>query len=616
MAEAKRGVIWLVMLLLLAALTGCISGENEPIDAGSTSSSEACRHPYPCEGADLWPAGLEGPFDVLEPERVTVESFDGTVLSGALWRPDVPDGVQVPVVIVSSPYPEQIAPSADQPSWIEDPFYILGDLLENGHAVAIFNVRGTGHSEGCFDFWGTAEQRDQPELVHWAAEQPWSNGRVALYGLSYEGTTPWQAAIHAPQALKTIVPAGIITQGYLTGFTPQGAAWPESNAFALWFGGAVGMGPRFTGGLEDPASLADHPGVEPCPQSLWALSGPERSTLLDERDATWIQDRAMLDHFDEITASVLYTAGYADGLPHQFQDDTVWHALTNAPKRMVTGEWGHQFPSDHVDGWAWDGTFAEYQLAWFDYWLKGRGDPQALGIGTVSYETGDGIWATSDTWPPRQARDEALYLADGSLQVEPGQAQTQLVNAPTPGAQAVALCSQMAGEQGMPTTATYTVEIEEPVEFAGNPVTYLNLSADGPGGVVGVDLWATPASQDPCLTSQGVPTARSIAHGAADLRYHQGNLAPKDFPTGTPTPVRVDLWSTGMRLEPGEVLALTLSWDPVLLDGKPLAGRVTVHGGADGTASHVVLPIVNGTLGGQPAGIDYPERPFAPGYPN
>src|ERR671918_141114 len=51
-------------------------------------------------------------------------------------------------------------------------------LVARGYAVAGFNVRGTGGSGGCLEFFGPKEQRDQAVLVEWLAAQPWSNGRV------------------------------------------------------------------------------------------------------------------------------------------------------------------------------------------------------------------------------------------------------------------------------------------------------------------------------------------------------------------------------------------------------------------------------------------------------
>jgi len=47
---------------------------------------------------------------------------------------------------------------------------------------------------------------DAAALIDWIARQPWSDGRVGMYGGSYEGFTQWAAAKHMPEALKAMMP--------------------------------------------------------------------------------------------------------------------------------------------------------------------------------------------------------------------------------------------------------------------------------------------------------------------------------------------------------------------------------------------------------------------------
>jgi hypothetical protein len=67
-------------------------------------------------------------------------------------------------------------------------------------------VRGTGTAGGCMDLLGPSEVHDLDQAVTWLAEQPWSNGNVALIGTSYDGSTPWEMAATGNPAVKTIVP--------------------------------------------------------------------------------------------------------------------------------------------------------------------------------------------------------------------------------------------------------------------------------------------------------------------------------------------------------------------------------------------------------------------------
>ncbi|HEX4239900.1 MAG TPA: CocE/NonD family hydrolase [Steroidobacteraceae bacterium] len=45
---------------------------------------------------------------------------------------------------------------------------------------------------------------DARAVINWIAKQPWSDGRVGMYGERYSGFTPWAAAKHMPAALKAI----------------------------------------------------------------------------------------------------------------------------------------------------------------------------------------------------------------------------------------------------------------------------------------------------------------------------------------------------------------------------------------------------------------------------
>ncbi|MGH8319378.1 MAG: CocE/NonD family hydrolase [Steroidobacteraceae bacterium] len=49
--------------------------------------------------------------------------------------------------------------------------------------------------------------KDADAVINWIARQPWSDGRVGMFGGSYEGFTQWAAAKHLPKALKALMPS-------------------------------------------------------------------------------------------------------------------------------------------------------------------------------------------------------------------------------------------------------------------------------------------------------------------------------------------------------------------------------------------------------------------------
>src|SRR5437763_16066411 len=80
-------------------------------------------------------------------------------------------------------------------------------LGERGSVAVRLDVGGTGNSEGiALAEYTEEEQHDGAEAVAWIAEQPWCNGSVGSWGVSYGGFAGLQRAARRPPALKAIAP--------------------------------------------------------------------------------------------------------------------------------------------------------------------------------------------------------------------------------------------------------------------------------------------------------------------------------------------------------------------------------------------------------------------------
>ena len=77
--------------------------------------------------------------------------------------------------------------------------------MERGYAFVMVDLRGFGGSSGCLDWGGPGEQADVVESVKWAATQPWSTGKVGMYGKSYDGVTGLIGANEQPAGLEAVV---------------------------------------------------------------------------------------------------------------------------------------------------------------------------------------------------------------------------------------------------------------------------------------------------------------------------------------------------------------------------------------------------------------------------
>ena len=87
----------------------------------------------------------------------------------------------------------------------------------------------------------------------------------------------------------------------------------------------------------------------------------------------------------------------------------------------------------------------------------------------------------------------------------------------------------------------------------------------------------------------------------------------------TPTGIRIDLSDTTYTLAEGHRLAVLVSnGGPYERAGSRFTPSITIHGtmgGPAARASHIVVPVAEGTLGGARPTVHYPRRPFTPhGY--
>lgn len=399
-------------------------------------AAKPCEHPYPCGYEWQGPAG---PYEVAPAERVRIPADDGVVLNGWLWRPVVPGDVPVPVILISTPY----TPQGSTPTSPGSVGGVPGtDFVKAGYAVALFSVRGTGDSGGCFGFKSTAEQQDQSTIVEWLGGRPWSNGRVGMIGLSYPGTTPVMAAIQNPPSLKTIVIAGTILDEYNFLHTPQGAQFFEAS----------GVGPAFT------AQYSLLPGrVAPewigtaaeraCPEVIKVNTVVPEGEIRGERDPDYWRQRRFIDRVPGITAATFVVHGFQDryGSGHALQDDWAWQTLASAPKRMLIGQWWHEWPNRNSIHPEWSlKDWSQRLLSWFDYWLKGRGDSPP-GLGQVEFQDSSGAWHRTRAWPPpslknaddhageaalERRRDEVVYLSEGKIRARPAAERSSFVSVP------------------------------------------------------------------------------------------------------------------------------------------------------------------------------------------
>src|SRR3954451_13998545 len=138
----------------------------------------------------------------------------GPKLHADIRRPKaLPADAPTPVIMTVSPYtshsgqtpPVDYDPSAAGPSARFFDFVTGAHLFDRGYTYVIVDLPGFGGSGGCNDWGGPSEQSGAKRAVQWSAAQKWSNGRVGLYGKSYDGWTGLMALANRPRGLAAVV---------------------------------------------------------------------------------------------------------------------------------------------------------------------------------------------------------------------------------------------------------------------------------------------------------------------------------------------------------------------------------------------------------------------------
>ncbi|MGR8921429.1 MAG: CocE/NonD family hydrolase, partial [Gammaproteobacteria bacterium] len=181
-------------------------------------------------------------MSIIVDKNVAVPMGDGVELRADVYRPAAAG--RYPVLLQRTPYNKELWPIT---ALTLDPVRAAAA----GFVVVIQDVRARWASGGEVFFPYRDERRDGADAVAWCAAQPWANGRVGCYGLSYMGGTSWLAALSGHEALRAISPTTAPNDFWRNHFWRGGAL--NIGTLAMWALRAIG-----------PAAILQHrlsPGV-------------------------------------------------------------------------------------------------------------------------------------------------------------------------------------------------------------------------------------------------------------------------------------------------------------------------------------------------------------------
>lgn len=540
-----------------------------------------------------------------------VPARDGIELSANLWlplpRPEAPRGPW-PVILEMIPYGKD--------NWRRNADTARGEwLAARGFALCRLDVRGTGASGGiAMDEYTEAETQDGYDAVEWLAAQPWCNGRVGMWGISYGGFTAIQVAKLRPPHLRAILPMYATDDRYRDDVHIRGGCVTasEKSQYAV---SQLGMN-----ALPPPPSFRGAGWREAWHARLAATPPWLFPWIREQVDGPYWRRGSLAPDYDAIGCAVFLVGGWNDSYV-----DPVFRMQErcgNAERRSIVGNWVHSFPDDAYPGpnidWYHEllrffgrhlrgdetGWANEAAITWFE---RTYAAPEAFPV------TWPGRWRAAAAVPVPGVVEHAWRLgvrslvgaATGATDADAGERADADAGADVdavdvlPYRATVGTSGPLSWGAGWPPNGL--ARDLRPDEARG--LTYTSEPLVAPMSVIGIPeailhLEATMAvATCHVRVSEVAPDGTSflVSAGVLNLTHRRSDTSPEPMCPGEVAEVRIPLRATGYRFTPGHRIRLTVlasAWP--MLWPSPLPGELRVHRGP-AAPSRLLLPVLPDT---------------------
>lgn len=514
---------------------------------------------------------------------VCLKARDGVSLCGDVYRPDAQG--KFPVLLQRTPYRRS--------SWGYG-IDFAQRAAAKGYVVYIQDVRGRFTSAGeWYPFVHEAE--DGYDTIEWIATQPYSNGKVGMFGGSYVGATQMLAAIAHPPHLSGICPAETASN-YHDGWTYQG------GAFEQWFGEswtsglahdtltrhleALGQSPEDVNALP----LTAYPLFNVTPPGMLNASASSLAPYyLDwlahpTYDDFW-KHISIEEHFSDIRVPALHIAAWYDiflgGSLRNYLGIKSSGASEEARKgqRLFIAIGGHAGDGPKI-GSVDFGPASDYggddgvSLLWYDYLLKGVQNEFATAKPVRIFVMGPNQWRDEDGWPLARAKNTKYYLhSQGAANSDHGngtlstaapakeQADKYIYDpgkpVPTIGGPLCCDSDHIApGPQDQ-----RAAESRSDVLIYSTPPLDHDLEVTGP---VRLEFFASSSAVDTDFTGKLVDVALdgsviNLTEGILRAKYRDSQVTATPLVPGKIYALSIDLWATSNVFKAGHRIRLELS---------------------------------------------------------
>jgi hypothetical protein len=430
-------------------------------------------------------------------------SSDGAFLHADVLRPvELPGHTKTPVILSISSYLSHAGQTEYEnfehtgPSMRFRALVDGGKLMQRGYTYVMVDLRGFGGSTGCLDWLGPGEQADIAAALAWIRRQPWSNGKVGMYGKSYDASTGLVGVTLGRQGADAVVAQAPVWNMYNYLFNHHVPRWNH-----------LGTPKSFNKIVQIPPMADDT--ARYMAAAVYEQTHPEclQNNLTetqnhDPKSSYW-RARDLPSKARGSRVPLLLTQGTLE--PNTKPED-IERFLDNhiGPEYGWVGPWEHVSGNDvGADGrlrMGREGWF-DTVMAFFDTYLTGyRPYRKDAVLPAFAIQDNLGLWRAQTRWP-RQGKRQDVRLLTGSY-VDTGQAGVfkpsmaiatamdrpiehyDMENlSPPPRKSAVSSLAELAGGSSL---TTYSTPVNRPLRLTGTPRVVLGLR--GTGQVV-VDLW-------------------------------------------------------------------------------------------------------------------------------
>ncbi|MEV1329223.1 CocE/NonD family hydrolase [Micromonospora costi] len=459
----------------------------------------------------------------------------GVELHADVLRPaHLPPNAKTPVILSVGPYfahagqtgPEgwdQVGPSARFQDFVDG-----ADLMARGYTFVMVDLRGFGGSTGCLDWVGPGEQADVRAAIAWSARQRWSNGKVGMYGKSYDAVTGLVGNNLKMDALKAVVAQEPVWDMYNYLFSNE-VPRPNVTGTPAAYNSIATMPPMADDSDRYKANAryeASHPEC---------LSDNITNNNNPDADSAYWRARNLARDAAGTRTPLFVTQGFIESNTKP-EDMDEYLANHRGPERGWLGQWDHVRGND-TEG---DGRLSMGRAGWFDEVMRFydqylRGTRPSVTDPAYAIEDSLGHWRAQKTWPLTATSYGARlstgrYLDDGGASAAAA-ADTASVDhgrwdmERAPRIEVLSRAEQNAAKQGDASASsfwTWSTPAPRALRITGTPRVTLTASTSGN---VMVRLWDVAPDGTATMFDENVALLESSGRISFDLKSTDWTIA-------------------------------------------------------------------------------------------